>query len=357
MIEYAILGGAVFATGAVAISTFKVFKVVPYAYSNARIRALKSDLVSDEELLKYCELDYNEIIYDISKKEGYKYFVELTKGQLDIEAVESALRQNLSRIMKKVYSLSPDSLKEYIKTHLMFNEVKNIQTFLRFQKGLLEGVPSDFSMLENLMIETRTLSKDDWLKIIRLPLKDFVNKLKGRSYHPILEKHIKQVSNDNYDFDLSALNSELDEFCFYRMRKQSKDQASRQLTKSVIDSHNIRRAFDYNKFEVYRGGLLDKEFFNDIDSFEKLKSALLKTNYQKIAEKSLDEETLEMNLEKHLKKLAGDLMKKDPLSANSIVGFISLKLFEIKNLRALLILKNSGFSSREIKENLILNYD
>lgn len=344
-----------------------------YGYINARIRAMKSFLLKEEDYLEALrQRTEDEFISFLSSLPSYANDLQKTLiSPPTRHAASCALSLNLCRIFKKILRFSEGKPKKLMLTLLECWDIYNLKTIIRgilgrqdkneIIRALIPAGKWDLEFLERLV------SSED-LKTLADTL--FVNGEDG------LEKELSSlIKGYSQDSPLELLQNSLGETYFrkaYQSLAQgdSNDQLVWDYLTLKVDFANILLVLK-NIQELYSEGpkfipqgALSEAFLRDLISLKSIEEALKifeHSPYPWLSQEGLDlyKRTVRLSsLERLLKKklfsfASGLYIKGDPLSISIPLAFINFKENEINNLRLIGQAIRFGFSIDLVKKELI----
>ncbi|MHC1602895.1 MAG: ATP synthase A1 subunit C [Methermicoccaceae archaeon] len=162
-------------------------RVLTYAYSNARIRAMKPDLLTEDVLLNLIHVKSTHEMITFLDGTVYKpYLAELSVERSGVDLIELALSRQFAATARKVRSFTPRVSKKTVNALLEKWDVQNLRTVLQAKR-----VGKDFKDIETYLVFAGTLSKDDVKKLMDTKdVEGVVLALVGTKYHPILAAHL-----------------------------------------------------------------------------------------------------------------------------------------------------------------------
>lgn len=314
-----------------------VFKVVsniyPYSYTNARVRQMRSNLLSKEEFDDLLRRDYNDILYTLENT-NLPSLTKYLEADLGYSRVDTALRTQLVKDLSKLKRISPTASMPLMSAILSKYDIQVIEAIVRSQKTKLKN--------KNDILNITEVFTEDFIRQKNHDLEDLRSELKNTKYETIFEKHYRKIQKGDYkDFE-----EELDKFYFNRLKKAAKDTNTKKYVKRVIDNHNIALVNQEEKACI-PGGYLNIEELNSSKTLQDIKNVIEK-KYDKTNANTKQE--LERELYSQLETLGKKLMGKNPLSESTITGYIALKTANVRNLNILLKMKSEGYSAAEIKK-------
>ena len=313
-----------------------VAPIYPYSYTNARIRAMRKELLSEEEYEDLLKKPYNEILYALGKKN----YPDLTKElgpDLTYAHVETAFRNMLIKTIQKLLAISPEQSKPYLKAYLSKYDIILVESLVR-------TTTAKYEHKRDIYHETALFSKD-FLTKERPTIDDVYNQLKNTPYEPILAKHMTDIKKGVF----KAFEEELDLLFFKRLLAAAKTEEARAYTKMLIDHHNISLALKGLPASIPGG----KVARNQLDTNDPQAIAKRLENYGYTLAGTTPEH-LERDLGKHLRKKGKSFEGKNPLSEATIIGYLILKTTDIRAINILLKGKYHNVPEADIKEANLL---
>jgi V/A-type H+-transporting ATPase subunit C len=351
-----------------------------YDYGNARLRAMKSRLLSRPEIEALAQLgNVQALINALTKSAYYRAVEEALVRTHGLDCIAEALNRDLVDTLGKVRRFYSGRAGELVAIILWAYDVHNIKTILR---GLSKHVTPDEitaallpvsemtpAVLARLARAPEPRAAIDLLASMRLPIAQ-----------PLLELRAKQPGADIFEMELA-----LDRWRF-RQAYTSIEQSPRatEHLRSALDMDadlaNLRTALRFahspDEREVFRArmksdqlerlfvgpGRLSFELLARVsrqDSLGDATKALTGTPYQAPLQAGLEEYTRSgrlSDLEKRLlhlrlRWLAG-LIIKDPLGIGVPLGYCAMKINEVSNIRWIAHGINLGLGGDAVRAEL-----
>ena len=335
-IYWYVIGGVVIA-GVIALipALYVTNRVAPYAYPNARVRAMKAKLIRTEELINLAQRPYNDIIYYLEQNH-YPNLSSHTGPDLSFASLDAALRNHLVETLEKIKRISPQDTKPYLQALLDKYDIQVVENVTR-------SLATDTNITTDILHQTKIFSKE-FINKQEHTLNDLRNELKGTQLEKIISEH--QTAINNHEF--KAFEQALDLLYFKGLRSKANSQAAKNYTKRLIDSHNVALI---NKQEeaIIPGGKISCEELNNVQTTNELVQRLQEAGYEV---QETQKQLIERAMQENLKKYAKTLLDKDPLSQASIIGFTALKIINVRNTAILLKMKYHDLPAQEIAEVL-----
>jgi len=191
---------------------------------------------------------------------------------------------------------------------------------------------------------TNTFSKD-FIYRNNHSIEEIENELKQTGFRKFIDKHKDQIRNNKFaDFEV-----DLDLFYYNKLIHVASSRNQKRLVKRLIDLRNVSLFIKDVKPNIV-GGKISLDKLDDLN-IDLLK--VLKDHGYKI-DNNCEVDKIERVLQLNLFKFANDLLKNEPLSDASILGFLLLKIINVRNLIILLKMKQHHIESSKIREVLAI---
>lgn len=310
-----------------------VSRVYPYAYPNARIRAMRAKLARSQLLIDLAPRSYNDII--IQLENIYPNLSSQYAANLSFANLDSALREHLVTQLEKVKRISPQELQPFLTTILAKYDIQVIETIVR-------SIATKESVTSDVLHRTKLFSKD-FITKKHHTLDDLRNELKHTQYEAIINKHYEELKKNN----LKSFEEELDQLYFKKLLRAANTQESRGYVRKLIDAHNIALTNQKQETRIAGGKIPKDRLTNDLDAQQLAKIA---QEYNYTISDDVDAQTLERDMHKNIKTYAKQLLKQEPLSQASIIGFVALQAISVRNTVILLKMKYHDMTVQRIQE-------
>ena len=347
---------------------------VNYGYVNARIRGMKSRLLG-RELLESLILkpDTDAIITELEKT-SYREEIEKASVQhAGLACIEVALRMDIARTFRKIYSLFEEEMDEkYARVLLNRWDVHNIKTILR-GKNIHE--PS--SEILGCLIPAGELDEATLVELVKQPdVRGVIDLLATWRiiYSLPLTQHFKEYSEKR---DLAVMEYALDKFYFAialdTIRGDTDDdRIVREMVATEIDVTNIRSVLkmirdripieEAQEFLIPGGAVLDEKRLVLLVKAGTIKDAMKQlagSPYEflgQVPEETFKQEKIsvfEKELERFLIRKGTGGFLGDPLSIAIAIGYVWAKFTEVTNIRIISRLKMADVAEKIIREELV----
>lgn len=351
----------------VVISTIKpVLDMFPYTYPNARVRARTGRLLSEKE--------FSEIIesQNIEEVKNYLRGVPDYAKYVDLYPLEKALDTQLAETYDLIARITPDNSKELFKFLLKKFDIKNIKSLIIAKEA---GLSPEQTV--DLIVPFGELSDKLDSLVEAENVTEVINGLDGTEYPKILEDAIPIYEETGL---LLPLESSMDKYLLENLLRTSAtpedDNTSllHSYVGTLVDVANIkiiiRAKADDLKFEDIEPYMISdgyqirewklKELMESED-IAGVVSSLEGTDYASILSDAMADynqtksmASFENSLDSHVVKTAKTISLKNQFGIGPMIGFLSRKENEIKNLKIIARGKREeGISPSTIKEMLI----
>ena len=328
-----IIGGTAVLALAIIPAIKAATPLFPYAYTNARLRAMRSELLKDDDYEELLKKPYNEVLYSLGQK-NYPDLSQRLEADYTYASVETAFRSSLIATLAKVARISPKQSQPFLKVLLSKYDIQLIESVVRLTKA-------KYSFRKDIFHATEVFSEQFLFKD-NPTIEDLHNELKGTVYDPIITKHLEELTRGKF----KAFEEELDLLHFRRLLKAAATKEANEYARTIIDHHNTSLILKGER-ALIPGGKLPLAELQGTKSIQELSAKLQARGYEAKQEKP---ELLERDLRRQLKRKAEHYLQKNPLSEASIIGYLILKNTEIRSLNILLKMKYHDFPEEAIRE-------
>lgn len=351
----------------VVISTIKpVLDMFPYTYPNARVRARKGRLFTEKEFSEIIEAQ------NLEEVKNYLRGVPDYAKYIDQYPLEKALDTQLAETYDLIARITPDNSKETFKFLLKKWDIRNIKSIIIAKEA---GLSTDQTL--ELIVPFGELSDKLDSLIEADTVTEVLNGLEGTEYPKILEDAIPIYNETGL---LLPLEASLDKYLLKNLLRASatpEDDNTNYLHNyigTMVDVANIKiiiRAkadnLKYDDIEPYMisDGYQVREWklkeLMEAEDIAGVVSGLEGTDYAPMLSDAMTDFTetrsmasFESALDSHVNETAKTISLKNQFGIGPMIGFLSKKEREIKNLKIIARGKREeGFSSSMIKEMMI----
>lgn len=338
----------------------------PYAYPNARVRARMGKLLDEKQLTEIIESN------DLDEMTNYlRGFPEYAK-YLDKYPLEKALDTHLADNYEMLTRIVPNDIKPIFKVLLQKWDVRNIKSLIAAKEAGLSReetinliVPfGELTDLLDKLIDTKNIT-------------EIINALEGTDYAHVLDDALPAYQKTGMVLPLEA---SLDKYFLKNLLTAAANpdsESARALHSYIgtqIDTTNLSiilrakaEGLKYDDIEPYiiSDGYQIREWklkdLMEAENVGNVVNSLEGTEYAQLLTEALPEYTqtgsvapLEAALDEKTRQTAKALSIKIPFGIGPIVGFLSKKEKEIRNLKVITRAKREiGFPNSKIKEMLV----
>jgi V/A-type H+-transporting ATPase subunit C len=349
--------------------------VTGYAYANARIRGMRSRLLTRAELDALVGMtDLTQIIQGL---EGTEYGPDVDAAVLQGRTptnVDDGLKASMVRVHRKVLGFLAEESYDILTALLGRWDVFNLKTVLRGKHMHL-----DAAEIEEGMVAAGQLAESDLEELAKLPdVKAVVDTLVtwGVPYARVLSRTYPEYRVSE---DLSSMELALDRYYFEWAGQQlkgpgSNKKAGRQVMGVQADVTNLLTVFRAIKADLsgvdvstffLRGGLYihEREFVEllALSDIDQVLDRVTRTPYGRALDEAslayLEEgaiSTLERALEEVLIRRAVALGSVDPFGVGIAISYLWAKQNEVTNLRIIVRGVAAGLPEDRMRRELIL---
>jgi V/A-type H+/Na+-transporting ATPase subunit C len=351
----------------VVVATIKpVLDMFPYTYPNARVRARNGRLFGEKEI--------SEIV-ESQNVEEFKNYLRGTPDYakyIDMYPLEKALDSQLAETYDLIARITPDNSKEIFRFLLKKWDIKNI-------KSIIIAKEAGLSQAETLdMIVPFGMLTDKLDSLIEADnVTEVVNALEGTEYPKILEDAIPIYKETGL---LLPLEDAMDKYILKNLLRASatpEDDNTSLLHNyigTMVDVANIkiiiRAKADNLKFEDIESYMISDGYqvrewklkeLMEAEDVEGVISGLDGTDYAPLLSEAMADfnatnsmASFENSLDSYVVQTAKTISLKNQFGIGPMIGFLSRKEIEIKNLKIIARGKREGgMSPSMIKEMLI----
>ena len=331
-----------------------------YAYSNARIKAMKSKLIPESRMREIMEVrsisEMTEILEETEYKES---FVSASTKYKGMELISRALHGNLRKTLERIMKITPKKGRESLRILLMEYEIENIKAILA---GKASGV--DVKETDLMALDKKSLANLKKLNE-KASVEEVVRELRTSEFGRTLQKSTLQYEKQkDFRVFLSALNA----YYFEKLNglaKREKSRILRELLEARMRAINVMTVLrvksgdaksDASPYLIKSNDNFVKELNQMQEThrmFEKMKS-----KYKKIVQEIEESEKgsslipLEIALDREIARKTLRSLRFSILDFGVVLSFLYLKQEEINTLRKIAYAKQYGFSD-ELKKMVV----
>lgn len=333
---------------------------------NTKVRVLKSKLLDKKDYLQLMEKEglRSQVNY-LKENTAYNEVLDNLADVDDIYEVEICLKRYFMHQYNKLIPYFTGEYRKLLKSMLLRFEIEDIKYFLRALDR-----KDDLSRIKNTMILNEFYSKLDINKLSKSKsLEEFIEGLKGTVYYNILKPYI----NEAHQKILFYMEMNLDRFYFNLLKSQS---LKLDKEDSILYGEMLGKNIDLLNIQwIYRGlkfySLSPEELINYTlpngyefnyekikkmcySTEDKLKEIVLSSIYDFLFDTENDIDLfMERRTERYLFYQFLNTFKRGRFDIATVVAYIHLLEYEIRDIISILEAKKYGLSSDEIKEFLV----
>jgi len=346
-----------------------------YGYINARMRGMKSRLLShralDDLIMKP---DLESLIADLENTPYREDIIEAKGRSSGILCIETALRQNFIKTFRKIQDLAQqeEEAKQYIVIFLHRWDVQNIKTILRGK-----NIHATAEEILDCLVPAGELDEVTLKELLKQPdvraVIDLLATWKIRYAHPLTESFPEFVKTK----DLAVLECALDRYYYADALAAVSiptynNNLIRDLLALEVDVVNLRTVLrmvrdhvdpaDAQRYLIGGGKEFDEKKLHhllSLPAIEDVVKALVATRYRflsTVPESAIRTQkisVIEKELERFLIKKGVGAFLLDPLSVASVIGYFWAKYNEITNIRIISRCKTADFPVEHLREELV----
>ncbi len=339
-------------------------KHLTYAYSNARVRAMRTLLLTTGQVSELVDVEGASSVVELLERTPYKEdLVSLSLKFRGAELVELALARNFARTAQKLVRITPEQDRPVVEAMLKRWDVHNIRTIL-MAKYL--GKPA--ADLEAFLVPAGRLGQREIKAMAEADgVEGAISAIGPTEYGSVLKKALKQNKA------IHEMLAELDKYYFEtmsaRIMEMSSDPQVCGMLRSEIDVKNIMNVLRCKRARmeprrirefIITGGNLPKQKLMDMSEDDDTEAAAAEIVKYYPLQKALDRyredrslARLEIALESMIAERGLRALRRSILSLGAIIGFLYLKEQEIGNVRKVMRGKEFGMDREKIKEMII----
>lgn len=340
-----------------------------YGYINARIRAMKSELLTADFYDELLSADELSTLFELLK--GTPYAEDITKARTKesraLDVLVTAFRINMERNFRKILKFSAGEPNALFRTILARYDIYNVKTILR---GKIQGVEE--SEIRASLLPAGVLDEVRLTELLKQDTASGVLDLLatwGIVFPFVIGRTLVKAVREG---SIQLMETYLEEAYFnWAFEEIAKGNGNKELLKailtSLVDMRNIMACLillrdhikPLGRIKFLEGGRLSKTLIRALENAEALEEGIeivRKTEYGKpLRDREIkDLPTLERILEKAGIDRALSFKKEDPLGIGLGIYYIWAKETEVTNLRTIAFGIAFGVSKHEIRDSLVI---
>jgi V/A-type H+-transporting ATPase subunit C len=346
-----------------------------YGYINARVRGMKSRLLSHralDELIMRPDLE--SLIADLENSPYREDIIEAKGRSSGILCIENALRQNFIKTFRKIQDFSKQEAEagQYIGIFLHRWDVQNIKTILRGK-----NIHTTNEEILECLVPAGELDEATLRELLKQPdvraVIDLLATWRIRYAKPLTASFAEFAKTK----DLAVLECALDRYYYADALEAVKaptynNTLIRNLLALEIDVVNLRTVLrmvrdrvdpaDADRYLIEGGKEFNLRKLRELlllPTLDEVVKALASTQYRFLATvpeaviRTQKISVIEKELERFLIKKGVGAFLLDPLSVGSVIGYFWAKYNEITNIRIISRCKTADFPIEHLKEELV----
>ena len=337
-------------------------------YVNARVRARRAALFSDDEYRKLVRMTPSEIARYMEESEYEREINELGSRHSGVDLIEYSLNRNLAKHFNDLLGFSEGQIYDLIARYLRKFDAWNIKTTLR---GVYSGAGRE--SIETDLIRAGEFDEAFLDRLLEAStIEDVITTLDGTIFGDPLAAALEDFEETDVLVPLeNAVDRTFYEELLADLPSSEAIDLYREFLEAEIDFRNARNALrlarsgadiDPAEYFIDGGRLFDaRELEGLVQSPEQLITMIRDSSYGRELSESLDElesaDSLigfEHALESVLLKYSRRLGNVYPLSICPVVAYILMKEREVENIRAIARGREAGLSEAEIEGELVI---
>ncbi len=360
-----LVGGAIIGAIVVIATIRPILDLFPFAYPNARVRARIGRLINEKQ--------FSEIL----ETENLEEFMNYLRGlpdyakYVDRFPVEKALESQLAETYETVSKIAPASIREPFRVNLKKWDIRNIKSLITAKDA---GLGAEETL--NLLVPFGEIYETLEALTDSETVQDVVAGLEGTEYAQVLEDALSEYGETGMVLPLEAA---LDRYYLENMMRavgSPSDDNTKLLHTyfgTQVDISNIKIILrakadglsydDLSPYMIQEGYQLREWKLKDLMEAEDVSgviSGLEGTDYGPMLSEALSEysatgsiSVFERVLEENLNRMARNFALKKPFGVGPMIGFLSRKEVEVRNLKVIARSKREpGFPESMVKEML-----
>lgn len=371
------------------VSDKLTYKPLLFGYSNARVHAMRSAILSRRQIDDLLGVRTAAAVEEYLNRCGFSEdFSNLPSGMPSEERVEIATGRNFARVAQKIISFTPSQGKKSLLSILSKYDVHNLRAILMARK-----LSKNEEETRRLLIPAGNITPAQLEKIVSAKDEEEIYSALSSSefgakflsslppHHPARKKRGKGHQDINSEA-IDSLCNELD-FHYYRTSFAAAGYGGRDadlmrgLLRSEADAKNImsilrlkREGVEKNKIAkcLVEGGRFGKEQLMEMagaknvpDVVRQASSFFIsqtgKGEFSAAEQKYLSDGQLshfEVVFQNSIARRSLHALRRSSMSLGAIAGFLFLKEEEMKNIRKIVRGKSFGLPAERISEMLVL---
>ena len=337
-------------------------------YVNARVRARRGALFSDEEYRKLIRMGPAEIARFMEESEYEEEINALGSRYSGVDLVEYALNRNLAKQFNDILDWAEGRLYDLIARYLRKFDAWNVKTIIRGIYADIDRDSIDADLIRAGEFDDRFLNR----LLDASTIEEVVTMLKGTIFGDSLAAAYEDYENTDVLVPLeNATDRAFYENLLGDLRGGESLALYREFLEAEIDFRNARNALrlarsgadiDPSEYYIEGGKLFSATELSQLAANpDELVTRIRESTYGdelSVALNELEEAdsliSFERALEAALLEYSDSLGSVFPLSVGPIISYILAKEREVENIRAIARGREAGLDESEIEEELVI---
>ncbi len=341
--------------------------VVKYAYPNAKTRAMKGLLLSEDQFRSLLNTDtFDEVLHVLQTTQYAKALAELPGGDPSTLEFTQILYNSLFRDYEKIIRSVDRKIRDFFILLYQKYELINLKTILR---AIVSGIGPDQTSLLLLPTDRYTLfSKKALLDLYTVP--DVITHLQGTFFHYPLNRALRRFEEEQEFFPLEmALDLHYYHTLWDTMEKLP--DADRKILRHILgmstDILNVswiirfKEEFRFSPEEILNYTILHGEVFkfrerkalSEVQDTAEIIAYLKKTPYGTAFSEDVPLNTVHIALSRYMIEQVRKYFSGNPFHIGVLLGYLWLKEFEISDILTIAEAKKYGFSLEQSRHYVI----
>lgn len=299
-----------------------------YAYTNTRVRVMKSRLFKAEDFQRMLRMSIQEIARLLGETEYKREIDEMGTQFSGVNLIEYGVNRNMAHSFKKILDFAIRESRDDIKLWLKKWDVWNIKMLLRGNKakapneeifpGIIPAGEFDEQFWRDAIQKTNTVE-------------EAIEYLNKTEYHPILQ---------TYTGELSEVEDRLDEYYYKQLLEGTKDEIREFVQEKIIGLNELNKA-RAKKAEI---------------QFKSLDAGTIegKKKFRKNGEREINLKEERLSLRKKWVEKGRKMVHEFKLTVIPVIGYFVAKENETDNIRIIVRGKHSGLPLELIEKQLVI---
>ena len=332
-------------------------RALKYGYSNARVKAMKGQLLKQAFLEELIKVKSIEGMAELLQRSPYK--ADLSAASLEYSGarlIETAAARNFAGTVKKLVKIAPKDDRAALKALLVRWDLLNL-------KALLNGrrLKKNYDEVKPLLFDVGGLKEEEFRRILKADDNELVRQIRKSGLGGMVPSKMADPGNLE-----SAMDTNVYGMLDKGLSSGGKEAlAIRRILKKEIDAKNIMIIERLKKHGtpaakiragLIKGGTLSEQMVAKMIEAKDLPAlmSIARGKFRRLELRGEKMTELEIAFEKAIAAEKVHAFAGAMLSAGVIFGFLLLKEEEINNLRKIAKGKEFGMSEPEVRSMLVV---